>query len=40
MADRIGALGGDLRIVSEPGHGTRVVGTVPVATDDRLQPSI
>jgi signal transduction histidine kinase len=29
MADRIGALGGELRVESGPGEGTRVVGRVP-----------
>ena len=29
MRDRVGALGGDLAIVSSPGHGTRVIGSVP-----------
>ena len=32
MRDRIGALGGTLEIESAPGAGTRVAGTVPVAT--------
>ena len=30
MGDRIGALGGELRISSEPGAGTMVRGSVPV----------
>ncbi|MGI5131906.1 histidine kinase [Pseudonocardia sp. CA-107938] len=30
MADRVGALGGDLEIRSAPGRGTAVVGTVPL----------
>jgi signal transduction histidine kinase len=30
MADRIGALGGDLRVESRPGSGTRVAGSVPL----------
>jgi signal transduction histidine kinase len=30
MADRIGALGGELRVESTPGVGTRVAGSVPV----------
>ena len=30
MADRIGALGGDLHIESEPGAGTTVRGSVPI----------
>jgi signal transduction histidine kinase len=33
MADRIGALGGELRIDSGPGHGTTIVGRVPVGAD-------
>ncbi len=32
MSDRIGALGGELRIFSEPGVGTTVSGTVPATT--------
>jgi signal transduction histidine kinase len=31
MADRIGALGGELTIESAPGQGTRVVGGVPIS---------
>ena len=31
MADRIGALGGELRIASAPGQGTAVTGTIPLA---------
>ena len=31
MADRIGAVGGDLTVRTEPGTGTRVTGWVPVA---------
>jgi signal transduction histidine kinase len=31
MQDRIGAVGGDLEIVSSPGRGTTVRGTVPEA---------
>jgi signal transduction histidine kinase len=30
MIDRIGALGGQLRIQSAPGSGTTIVGSVPV----------
>ena len=30
MSDRLGALGGRLRIKSAPGEGTRVVGTIPL----------
>jgi signal transduction histidine kinase len=30
MLDRLGALGGTLRVDSAPGQGTRVTGTVPV----------
>ena len=29
MRDRVGALDGDLAIVSAPGQGTRVIGSVP-----------
>ncbi|HEX5621334.1 MAG TPA: ATP-binding protein [Solirubrobacteraceae bacterium] len=31
LADRVAAVGGTLRVDSSPGHGTRVVGRVPVA---------
>ena len=31
MRDRLAAVGGDLTVVSSPGNGTRVVGTIPVA---------
>jgi signal transduction histidine kinase len=34
MADRIGAIGGRLRVESTPGAGTRVVGTVPLYSSD------
>jgi signal transduction histidine kinase len=30
MVDRLAALGGELRVLSEPGSGTTVVGTLPV----------
>jgi len=30
MADRMAALGGDLQIRSQPGHGTTVTGRLPV----------
>jgi signal transduction histidine kinase len=33
MADRLAALGGDVRVESEPGRGTTVTGRVPVRTD-------
>lgn len=33
MLDRLGALGGTLRVESAPGRGTRVTGAVPVASD-------
>jgi signal transduction histidine kinase len=33
MADRIGALGGSLQIDSSPGHGTKVSGRIPLASD-------
>ena len=36
MRDRIGAVGGTIDIVSSPGHGTTVRGTVPV---DEPHPS-
>jgi signal transduction histidine kinase len=31
MRDRVGAIGGELAIVSAPGRGTRVIGSVPTA---------
>jgi signal transduction histidine kinase len=30
MVDRLAALGGELRVLSEPGSGTTVVGTLPL----------
>jgi signal transduction histidine kinase len=30
MVDRIDAVGGELRIEAEPGHGVRIVGRLPV----------
>jgi signal transduction histidine kinase len=30
MRDRVGAAGGELAIVSEPGKGTRVIGRIPL----------
>ena len=45
MADRLGALGGRLRVDSAPGQGTRVTGTVPLpaspgaAADERRRAS-
>jgi signal transduction histidine kinase len=37
MADRLAAVGGQLEVDSEPGHGTRVAGTVPAgASGPRL----
>jgi hypothetical protein len=33
MTDRLGGIGGSLRIESSPGHGTRVAGTIPRATE-------
>ena len=30
MSDRLGAIGGSLRVESTPGEGTRILGTIPV----------
>jgi len=30
MHDRIQAVGGDLKVDPKPGHGTRVIGSVPL----------
>jgi signal transduction histidine kinase len=35
MADRMAALGGDLQVLSEPGHGTTVTGRLPVRALER-----
>ncbi len=47
MRDRLGAVGGTLRLESEPGHGTRICGVVPVSatnngriTQRRTEPPI
>jgi glucose-6-phosphate-specific signal transduction histidine kinase len=32
MTDRMAALGGTLKVSSEPGRGTRVTGTIPVSS--------
>ncbi|MEO8477595.1 MAG: histidine kinase [Actinomycetota bacterium] len=34
MLDRLGALGGSLKVASEPGRGTRVTGTLPAVRRD------
>jgi signal transduction histidine kinase len=34
MMDRVGAVGGALRVESEPGRGTTVRGTIPLRTAD------
>jgi signal transduction histidine kinase len=31
LADRLASLDGGLQVVSEPGHGTRVIATLPLA---------
>jgi signal transduction histidine kinase len=36
MTDRLAALGGDLDVRSEPGHGTAVTGWVPVRGLERV----
>ena len=30
MTDRLGAIGGSLRIDSSPGHGARIAGAIPL----------
>jgi len=32
MADRVGAIGGRLRVESQPGEGTTISGTIPLGT--------
>ncbi len=32
MTDRIGALGGELTIHAAPGSGTRILGSIPLAS--------
>ena len=39
MRDRIGAVGGTLDIVSSPGQGTTVRGTIPVDRDELSDPA-
>jgi signal transduction histidine kinase len=36
MADRMAALGGDLQIRTQPGHGTTVTGRLPVRGLERV----
>jgi len=31
MSDRVGAIGGSLKVQSAPGQGTRISGRIPVA---------
>jgi signal transduction histidine kinase len=38
MADRLAALGGDLRVRAAPGAGTTIEGWVPVDRDAALVP--
>jgi signal transduction histidine kinase len=33
MADRLGAIGGTVRWLSEPGRGSQVRGSIPLARD-------
>jgi PAS domain S-box-containing protein len=40
IQDRVEALGGTLQIVSEPGHGTELVATIPLETDDATPNSL
>lgn len=40
MLDRLGALGGDLHVASEPGRGTRITGTLPASGRDERSTSI
>jgi signal transduction histidine kinase len=35
MTDRLGAIGGSVRWDSEPGHGTRVHGSIPLLPQQR-----
>jgi signal transduction histidine kinase len=35
MTDRLGAIGGSLRVASSPGHGVRITGTIPLVTAGR-----
>ena len=40
IQDRLEALGGTLQIVSEPGHGTELLATIPLETDDATPNSL
>jgi hypothetical protein len=39
MRDRLDAVGGELAVVSAPGHGTRVIGRIPLRGQDPGGPS-
>ncbi|HSB79158.1 MAG TPA: PAS domain S-box protein, partial [Candidatus Methylomirabilis sp.] len=39
IQDRVEALGGTLQIVSEPGHGTELLATIPLETEDATSNS-
>lgn len=38
LADRLHALGGELKVESPAGRGTRLTATIPVAREERMQP--
>ena len=40
IQDRVEALGGTLQVVSEPGHGTELLATIPLETEDATPNSL
>ncbi len=39
MRDRVGAIGGSINVESSPGHGTRIIGRIPLDGQERPTPN-